>query len=383
MSSRPALRPIPALRATANAAIAAIAVMTATAGCGPEPRMGTDGVDQLRQWLSVCPGAETVPGIDVSHWNGAIDWGLVADAGVRWAYAKATESTSYSDPTFETHWAGMKGAGVLRGAYHFFHPDVDGRAQALAYLEAVGELEPGDLPPMLDWESTTAVSGAVAASRAQDFIDEVRAATGRTTLVYTSPGLWARFGIPTSFDAQPLWVAHFLYCTSGPGCCPTVPSGWTSWAAWQWSDQGRVPGIPDSEVDLDLFNGTLDELRALSAKSERDGGSSGTGTGTGDGDGGARPDADGGGAGGGSASDGGPDGGADGGAVGAARPAPVVGGCGCGVADGPAWWVLALGALARRRRRASGRSTRYGGHPARCSTPRHGPRALQSRLPSW
>jgi lysozyme len=302
--------------------------------------MGTDGVDRLQQLLTVCPGADTVPGIDVSHWNGAIDWALVADAGVRWAYAKATESTSYSDPTFETHWAGMKRAGVLRGAYHFFHPDVDGRTQAAAFLAAVGELEPGDLPPMLDWESTTSVSGAAAASRAQDFIDEVRAATGRTTLVYTSPGLWARFGIPTSFDAQPLWVAHYLYCTSGPGCCPTVPSGWTGWAAWQWSDQGRIAGIPDSEVDLDLFNGTLDELRALTVELDRDAGSP-TATGGG---GGSVPGAD-----------AGPGAGDDG-----ARLERVVGGCGCGEVDGTTPWLLGLGALSggRRRRRDEHRSPR-------------------------
>src|SRR5438128_2228243 len=97
--------------------------------CGPEPRMGTDGIADLEQALSVCQGPSTVPGIDISHWDGTINWPKVADAGYRWAYAKATEGTTYIDPTFTTNWAGAQSAGVLRGPYHFFHPETDGKAQ--------------------------------------------------------------------------------------------------------------------------------------------------------------------------------------------------------------------------------------------------------------
>src|SRR5207253_2330233 len=57
-----------------------------------------------------------------------------------------------------------------------------------------------------------------------------------------------------------LWVAHYLYCTSGPNCCPTMPSGWTSWVAWQWSDKGTVSGVGAASVDLDLFYGDMNDL---------------------------------------------------------------------------------------------------------------------------
>ena len=139
----------------------------AFAGCGPieEPRMGTDGVGELEQMLSVCAAGTTVPGIDVSHWDGAIVWSQVAGAGIKWGYAKATESTNYTDPTFATNWSGMKANGVFRGAYHFFHPNLDGKAQADYFLGVVGTLAPGDLPPMLDWEVSSGATGGCSRSR--------------------------------------------------------------------------------------------------------------------------------------------------------------------------------------------------------------------------
>ncbi len=387
-------------------------VVFSLAGCGPEDQqrgpMGTDGLDErtLEQMLSVCAGSNTVPGIDVSHWDGTIDWAMVNGAGVKWAYAKATESTNYTDPTFATNWSGMKSAGVLRGAYHFFHPDVDGTAQADRFIGVMGTLGASDLPPMLDWEVSNGASGATAAANAQAFIDRVKSVTGRPTVIYTSPGLWGGFGVTQSFSSDPMWVAHYLYCTMGSGCCPTMPSGWTTWAMWQWSDKGMVTGVPATAVDLDIFDGTYAQLVAFA-----DGGSAGGGAGGGTGGGGTGGGVGGGGGGGGGTTDGGTGGGAGGGGGGAGGGtsdggtgggtsdggtgggggaggggdvgdggtggaggsagmgggAPPIGGgggmteakggCGCDAADGLTLWSLALGALAwsRRRRRPVGR----------------------------
>src|SRR5256885_5941086 len=101
---------VPLRRALALTALAA-------AGCGPEDsarvgNMGADGMS-IEQMLSVCAGASTLPGIDVSHWDGTINWSQVASAGgIKWAYAKATENTGYQDNTFATNWAQMKANGV-------------------------------------------------------------------------------------------------------------------------------------------------------------------------------------------------------------------------------------------------------------------------------
>ncbi len=75
---------------------------------------------------ALCAGGATLEGVDVSDDQGSIDWGQAKGAGIAWAYSKATESTNYEATTFAANWAGMKSAGVVRGAYHFFHPNVDG-----------------------------------------------------------------------------------------------------------------------------------------------------------------------------------------------------------------------------------------------------------------
>src|SRR5262249_5104026 len=90
---------------------------------------------------TVCAGSSTLEGVDVSHWDGAIDWSKVAGSGRAFAIAKATEGTSFLDPQFHTNWTGMKSAGLVRGAYHFFRPADSGVAQADWFLSSVGGLE--------------------------------------------------------------------------------------------------------------------------------------------------------------------------------------------------------------------------------------------------
>jgi lysozyme len=90
-------------------------------------------------------GENLIPGIDVSKWQGEIDWSKVANSGVRFAYIKATEGTGYTDPCFAVNWQSAKSAGVLRGAYHFFHPRLDARSQAKTFYATLGN-DPGELP---------------------------------------------------------------------------------------------------------------------------------------------------------------------------------------------------------------------------------------------
>ncbi len=356
-------------------------------GCGPQ--LGGDDVSQLEQGLTVCAGPSTIPGIDVSHFDGTITWSTVAGSGVKWAYAKATENTNFTDPEFAANWSGMKSAGVLRGAYHFFHPNVDGTQQADYFLSVVGTLATNDLNPMLDWEATSGATGATATANALAFIAEIRARTGRKTIIYTSPGLWSGFGVSMSFAAEDLWVANYLYCTTA-SCCPTVPTGWTGWKMWQWSDKGTVPGVPATAVDLDLFDGTMAQLLTLTGEVADGGTGGGTGGGTATGGGGGTSTgggaatgggvATGGGAatgggggtttgggtatgggsmsgggsatGGGSASTGGGTADVDGGSIamdGGTSGKAVKGSCGCGSVDGAS--VLAFGVLLLLRRR--------------------------------
>jgi lysozyme len=205
----------------------------------------------------VCPYGTTSPGVDVSHYNGTINWANVKAAGIVFAYAKATEGTTFTDPQFSANWPGMKAAGVVRGAYAFFHANLDPTTEADHYLSVVGTLQPGDLPPMLDVEVTDAQPAAVIAANVNIWVDHVQAATGLAPLIYTSPSFWTgSVGDSIVSPAVPLWIANWQVT------CPSLPAAWTDWAIWQYSSTGTVAGISGA-VDLDEFNGTMSDLLAF------------------------------------------------------------------------------------------------------------------------
>jgi lysozyme len=193
--------------------------------------------------------------MDVSHYDGTIDWTKAHTAGIDFAFVKATEGTTFTDPMFATNWAAMKAAGVVRGAYHFFHSNMDPVAQADFVTTTVGTLEPGDLPIVIDLEVTDGNSEATVASTAKTFLDAVTKSTGITAMIYTSPSFLSDF---STFAGNPLWVANWGVM------CPDVPSPWSTWTFWQNSSTGTVSGVSGaSAVDLDYFNGTPAQLTAL------------------------------------------------------------------------------------------------------------------------
>jgi lysozyme len=199
-----------------------------------------------------------VSGLDVSHYNGSIDWASVANAGIVFAYAKATEGTASQDTHFQANYTAMQQNNILRGAYHFFRPSLDGQAQADNFLKFVTALEQGDLPPALDVEVSDGQAPHVIISRVQQWLDTVEAALGRTPLIYTARGFWsANLAGSPAFGRYPLWVAHY---TNNPS--PNLPPGFLNYTFWQYSEAGHISGITGS-VDLDKFNGSIDDLRQL------------------------------------------------------------------------------------------------------------------------
>jgi lysozyme len=240
-------------------------------GAPPGPPLERSGctVEALEQ----CPTA-TVEGIDVFDGQGAIDWDAVADAGVAFAFIKATQGTYDAQSTFEANWAGARRAGVLRGAYHFFDPTEDGALQAQAFLATLGRLEAGDLPAMLDIECPDgdanclgagfpgdAPAGAIA-MRMGDWLRAVEGATGAKPLVYTFGSYFASRGISTAgLAAYPLFLSEPVTSMASAECLD-VPSPWSRATLWQYSWSGRVSGV-ESAVDRDRFLGPRDELEGL------------------------------------------------------------------------------------------------------------------------
>lgn len=193
-------------------------------------------------------------GIDVSHYQGTIDWNQVRSVGTQFAFIKALEGITSTDPEFPTNWRGAKAAGLLCGAYHFYWPGDDPNQQAEAFL-SIYQPSPGDLPPVLDIETTHDQSPSSVVQGIQVWLSAVEARVGVRPILYTDPSFWKSLGDPP-FGAYPLWVADYGVTS------PTVPAGWANWTFWQTSQSGSVAGVP-STVDLDLFQGSLADLQAL------------------------------------------------------------------------------------------------------------------------
>lgn len=209
------------------------------------------------------PGAPSVvvqppgslPGIDVSHYQGAIDWTQVAASGVRFAFAKATQGQNYVDPTYATNEAGAAAAGIAFGAYDFAHPDAspNGAIVEADHFVDVAQPQPGQLLPVLDLETTGGLTSDELTAWTLAWLGEVAARTGVHPMVYTSPNGWANRMADTTAIADAgytaLWVAHWNVAS------PRVPANdWEGhgWTFWQYSDCGSVPGITGC-VDSDWF----------------------------------------------------------------------------------------------------------------------------------
>jgi lysozyme len=202
-----------------------------------------------------------VSGIDVSDYQPGVDWKQVHDAGYSFAYTKATEGTDFVAATFESNMAGMKAAGKLRGAYHFFHFDGTAIAQAQAFLAAYTP-EAGDLPPALDLEAALPPGGtaAEAVKSIGTWLDYVEDVTKRPCVLYMGYYFWRDTLDSPDFSGHPLWIAE--YTDEKDPASLTLPSPpWKTWTFWQYTDAADVPGA--GQVDGDYFNGDLNALKGL------------------------------------------------------------------------------------------------------------------------
>jgi lysozyme len=209
----------------------------------------------------------TVPGLDVSYWQAEVDWQAVRATGVKFAFIKATEGVGYTDSTFVANWQGARASGFLRGAYCFFHPNQDARQQAERFVRTIREREDdGELPCSIDLEVTDGVPNKKIIAGVKTWLDEVEQLLGRRPMIYSGVSF-----LETSFTEQgkpPGWAQDFALWLGWfprkyvPGMSPLMPRGWPKWTFWQYSGKGRISGI-GPQVDLDVFNGTVENLHAF------------------------------------------------------------------------------------------------------------------------
>ncbi len=209
----------------------------------------------------VCmPCCYDVHGIDISHHQGDIDWkqlskGRNSAYPIEFVFIKATEGGDHADRKFATNFSAAKQYGVIRGVYHFFSPKTDPIKQADFYINSV-RLESGDLPPVLDVEVIGNCTSQALKQNVKMWLDKVERHYGVKPILYTSYKFKNRYLSDPMFDAYPYWIAHY-YVDS------VRYEG--KWHFWQHTDIGIVPGI-EHDVDLNVFNGTLEELRSLTIK---------------------------------------------------------------------------------------------------------------------
>ncbi len=192
-----------------------------------------------------------VLGIDVSHFQGKIDWKKIKEVGIRFVYDKATQGIHYKDPEYSENKQGAHTFGLLHGSYHFYTSDQGGKEQADHFISVV-EYSPGDMPPVLDLEQA-GIKGAVEVEALQKeilvWLSEVENKLEVKPIIYTNRPFGNQYLSHPSFAEYDLWIAEYGVDK------PRIPQIWEEkgWLIWQRSDRGKVEGVV-GEVDHDLFN---------------------------------------------------------------------------------------------------------------------------------
>lgn len=205
----------------------------------------------------VCmPHGYQVHGIDISHYQGEVDWKMLKQTRqgqfpINFVFMKATEGGDFSDDKFVANFDSARAHGFVRGAYHFYNPKTDAHKQADFFIQSV-KLEPGDLPPVLDIEK----KGRDVKKLQQDlkvWLRKVENHYGVKPIIYASYKFKTRYLNDSVFNSYPYWIAHY-YVDS------VQYQG--EWKFWQHTDVGTLPGI-EEKVDLNIFNGSLLDLKCL------------------------------------------------------------------------------------------------------------------------
>ncbi len=210
-------------------------------------------------------------GIDVAHHEGVVDWKKVAAAGVKFAFLKASEASTFKDKRYKFNRAECAKNGIPSGGYHFFRPNSKPISKQVSnFVSMVGTMQDGELPPVLDLEvpeSWKSLSLKQRLNIVRAWLDGVENALNVKPIIYLSSSFARDILNSDSFLANyKLWCAHYTRAAN-----PRVPEPWKSgpgYTFWQYSETGRVDGITDDLVDLNRFNGDAAALKKLLWKAE-------------------------------------------------------------------------------------------------------------------
>ncbi|KOF15313.1 glycosyl hydrolase [Ensifer adhaerens] len=201
------------------------------------------------------PRKLAVHGVDVSRWQGDIDWAKLRTQGANFAYIKATDGGDHLDPMFKKNWRKAKEAGLKRGAYHFFYWCRTAGEQADWFIRNVPR-EAGALPPVIDVEYNGESSCKRRLSRArvlekmQVFMDKLEAHYGQRPIIYTAPDFY-RDNLTGELLDYPFWLRSVA-------AHPSKRYPGRKWVFWQYSGSGLSHGV-EGKIDLNVFHGNENE----------------------------------------------------------------------------------------------------------------------------
>lgn len=201
------------------------------------------------------PRDHAVHGVDVSRWQGDIDWARLRAQGANFAFIKATDGGDHLDPMFMKNWRGAHAAGLKRGAYHFFYWCRTAGEQADWFIRNVPKVE-GALPPVIDVEYNgesrcrMRLSTKRVREKMQVFMDRLEAHYGQRPIIYTAPDFY-RDHLDGAFPNHPFWLRAVAQHPSKvyPG---------RKWLFWQYSGSGLSHGV-EGRIDLNAFGGTASQ----------------------------------------------------------------------------------------------------------------------------
>jgi len=203
---------------------------------------------------SVSQNKQKLKGVDVSHYQGVINWQGVASEGISFTFIKATQGEKTVDKQYKYNWQASLKSGLRRGVYHYFDPSVDAELQAKHFLNTV-QSDFGELPPVVDIESFEKESAEDILKALKVFLSVIEDETSCAPIIYTSTNFWNSLKTH-EFGHYLLWLADYAKQSK-------TPNGWKAWTFWQFESDGKIAGI-DGMVDLSYFAHQKSVLESLS-----------------------------------------------------------------------------------------------------------------------
>lgn len=195
-----------------------------------------------------------VSGVDLSKWQGDIDFVKIKGAGKTYVFIKATQGGGDVDPDYTRNLQNARAAGLATGSYHFYMTDYKPEVQFANFSRHVS-IQPGDLPPVVDIEVLSNNSQPNIAGELKLFLSLLEKAYGVKPIIYSGENFANKY--LAGFANYPLWLAEY-----NKDKTPTLPLDWQKWTFWQHTQGGSVEGVSGA-VDLDRFNGTQEQFQAL------------------------------------------------------------------------------------------------------------------------